>query len=154
MLFHASIPADDPALAAGVLANLTRGRSFPFPSVPGGFVVFCGEGGGHLLEVYPSGAALKPTRTGAVTEAVEPAELNEVHLALGVPLSRAEVEAVLTRAGWSGRVCDRGGVFQVIELWIDNRFLIELLTPEMQAAYTAAMTPEKWKAYLGLRAAA
>lgn len=154
MLFHASIPADDPALTAAVLADLTCGRFFPFPPVAGGFIVFSGEGGGHLIEVYPSGAALKPGRNGATAEPFAPAELNEVHIALGVPLSQAEVDAVLARAGWSCRVCDRGGVFQVMELWIDNRFLIELLTPEMQAAYVAAMTPDNWEVYLGLRAAA
>jgi hypothetical protein len=33
----------------------------------------------------------------------------------------------------------RGGSFDVIELWIEDHFLIEVLTPEMQRDYIAGM---------------
>jgi len=33
-------------------------------------------------------------------------------------------------------------------MWIDNTFLIEVLTAEMQKEYTACMTPEKYAALL------
>jgi hypothetical protein len=39
-------------------------------------------------------------------------------------------------------------------VWIDNTFLIEVLTPEMQQEYTRFMTPEKYAAFLESMSAA
>ena len=38
------------------------------------------------------------------------------------------------------------GASQVIELWIENRIMIEVLTPQMQADYVAASTPQARRA--------
>ena len=35
---------------------------------------------------------------------------------------------------------------QALELWIENRFAIEVLTPRMQADYAAALAPETRRA--------
>ena len=43
--------------------------------------------------------------------------------------------------------CTRGNnFFDVIELWIENSTLIEVLTPEMQAQYQGFATPENFRA--------
>jgi hypothetical protein len=36
----------------------------------------------------------------------------------------------------------------VIEFWVDNAQMIEMLTPEMQEEYQRAITPEGWRAML------
>jgi hypothetical protein len=36
----------------------------------------------------------------------------------------------------------------VIEFWLENTVLIEVLTQDMQREYLDGMTPDKWRAYL------
>jgi hypothetical protein len=36
----------------------------------------------------------------------------------------------------------------VIEYWVDNALMLEMLTPEMQQEYLRAATPEGWRAML------
>ena len=36
----------------------------------------------------------------------------------------------------------------MIEFWVDNSLMLEMLTPEMQAEYQRSITPENWKAML------
>jgi len=40
-------------------------------------------------------------------------------------------------------------MFGVIEMWVENERMIEVLTAPMQAEYLEAMTLPKWKAMLG-----
>jgi hypothetical protein len=56
--------------------------------------------------------------------------------------------AVAAREGWPAKYRKRGGVFGVIELWIEGDRMIEVLTPEMQAEYLAAMTIPGWRGFL------
>jgi len=37
--------------------------------------------------------------------------------------------------------CDRGPAFPVIEVWLEDRLLVEVLTPEMAARYASFMSP-------------
>lgn len=37
--------------------------------------------------------------------------------------------------------CDRGS-FSVVEVWVENAVMLEFLTPEMAAAYLAAVRPD------------
>lgn len=154
MIFHASIPARDPVVTAAMLAELTGGTAYPFPPVRGGFIVFTGAGNGHALEIYPAGVGVAPggveTAAGTRRDGVP----GETHIALGVPKSEAEIRSIARQAGWTCETCDRGGFFQVVELWIDGTFLIEALTPEMQRAYAASMTPENWAKTFGFANAA
>jgi hypothetical protein len=38
--------------------------------------------------------------------------------------------------------CERGGVFDLVELWIENRALVEVLPPEGADRYRAFYVPE------------
>jgi hypothetical protein len=57
-------------------------------------------------------------------------------------LDQEGVLAIAHREGWAAKYRKRGGVFGVIELWIEGRQMLEVLTPDMQAEYLAAMTKE------------
>jgi hypothetical protein len=146
MLFHASIAARDPAHVAAVVAQLWNGRALPFPPFPGSHVAIAGDDRGTALEVYPAGQVLTPGGD-EVTSArpSEDAQPSATHLAVGVPLSEAEIQAIAAREGWLCRTCSRGGFFRVVEFWLENRVLLELLTPEMQREYRAFATPENWE---------
>ncbi len=59
------------------------------------------------------------------------------HVAISIDCSRAEILTVTSENGWRALELSRGS-FNVIEFWIENRILIELLTPDMARDYLAA----------------
>jgi hypothetical protein len=70
----------------------------------------------------------------------------ETHFALGVPRKARALLAIAERVGWPAQICDRGGFFEVVELWVEGAFLVELLDPSFVDAYRSSMTVERWKA--------
>jgi len=149
MLFHASFPARDPRRAAEAVARLWGGAAFPFPVFEGSYIVIEGDKFGSAIEFCPSGQVLVPGAEEAEGERQRPAGPSETHLAISTKLSEKEVHALATENGWQVRTCWRGeNLFRVIEMWIDNTFLMEVLTAEMQKEYTAFMTPKKYAALL------
>jgi hypothetical protein len=65
-----------------------------------------------------------------------------------VALSEAEIARITDREWWLCRTCSRGGHFRVVEIWVENRTLIEVLTPEMQLEYRSISSPGSWRAML------
>jgi hypothetical protein len=97
------------------------------------------------------GAELVPVDGDHDSEArMNPAasRLTPTHAAIATPLSQDEVYAIARREGWTVKYRKRGNIFGVIELWIEDAVLLEVLTAEMQAEYLAAVTPGNWKAML------
>lgn len=138
MLFHASIPAEDPEHVARVVAELWRGVALPFPPFPGAYVAAAGDERRTLVEVYPRGREHVPA-PGEFGTRVNPApsQHSETHLAVGTVLSADEVLALARREGWLAQRSDRGGLFEVVELWVENKFLLEVLTEAEQRRYVA-----------------
>ena len=142
MLFHMSIAADDPKHVADVIAELWQGRVRPFRSVSdGGWMVFAGDERGTLIEVYPHGTVLCETDGDADAhgETLGADRLSATHAAIATELDREAILAIAAREGWSAKYRKRGGMFGVVEMWIEGRQMIEVLAPEMQAEYLAAM---------------
>lgn len=143
MIRHVSIPARDPHHVATVLAELMQGRVYPFPGpVPGAFMATAGDAHGTQIEVYPEQAAAAPGKDGAPGSfEVNPAppQYWPFHLLLSVQLDEAAIQTIGDREGWRTRRFHRGPpgqpLFDVIEFWVENRFLIELSTPDMDPAY-------------------
>lgn len=152
MIFHFSIAADDPKKTATMLAELWRGEAFPFPMVgKGSWVAHAGDDRRSTIEVYPRDMALYPTER-AGEERYEPVSRSgPFHAAVATPLSIEEVEDIGRRYGCHTSVCQRGPYFRVIEFWVDNCLMLEMMTPEMQAEYQATITPENWRNMLAQR---
>ena len=151
MLFHVSIEADRPAHVAEVIAELWRGKALPFPPVGvGSWMAFAGDGRGTLVEVYPRGTELHEADglADAVGVAATPRRHNATHMALATPLEVDPVLAIARREAWPAKVCNRGGAFHVIEMWIEGVQMVELLTAEMQREYLDAVTIENWERML------
>jgi len=148
VLFHASFPAREPARAAEAVARLWGGRSFPFPVFPGSYVALEGDTHASAVEFYPAGQVLVPGEKEVEATVARDAAPSETHLAISTSLSEAAVQELAREYGWTARTCNRGGAFDVIEFWIDNTFLLEVLTPEMQKDYAAFMRPERYAAFL------
>jgi hypothetical protein len=151
LIAHASIPSDNPGKAARVLAEIMGGEVTPFP--PGGpdsFMAWSSDGK-TFLEVIPRGRLL---RLGADEAEYRPGDdtlhhSTEMHLAICVERSEADILEIAERAGWPTRSCDRGnGTFQLVEVWVDGVFLIEFLDPAQARGYQERVSLSRWKALI------
>jgi hypothetical protein len=146
MIHHISIAAHYPLHVSQVLAELLEGKSIPFPGHPGSYVALALDLQGTMIEVHPFGTALFPGDA-----ADEPCELQSYpasalytanHTAISVPVSADQIQSIAAREGWRMVLCHRGDYFDIIEFWVENQLLIELLPPEMVTQYLTFMKPE------------
>jgi len=138
MIHHLSVAAHDPARVAGVFAELLEGVVMPFPPKPGAYLAAARDGHGTGVEVLPADTVLEPNgATGVRFACATPSTRSPVHFALSVGVDAARIFAVAAREGWACVECDRDGNFDVIELWVENRWLVELLPPPFAARYLA-----------------
>ncbi len=147
MLFHMSIAARDPQHVAEVIAEFWGGQAFPFPPVSdNGWIAVAGDARGTALEVYPADVVLREQAgdADAYGEATGQVAYTATHGAIATELDVDTVLAIAAREGWPAKYRKRGGMFGVVELWIEGRQMMEILTPEMQAEYQASMSFETW----------
>ena len=64
------------------------------------------------------------------------------HFALSVNTDADKVEQIAERAGWHCVTCNRGP-FHVIEVWVENDTMVEVLPPEFAAEYLAWTRKDK-----------
>jgi hypothetical protein len=148
MIFHASIPARNPEHVARTLAELWGGFAAPFSPFEGAWMAVAGDDRGTIIETYPSDLTLVPGDAHAPLASTMSArpQYSAYHMAVATQLSAQQVIAIGEREGWRAVRCTRGqDFFDVIELWIENTTLIEVLTPEMQAQYLGFATPENFR---------
>jgi hypothetical protein len=67
------------------------------------------------------------------------------HFALSVSTNAAMVKAIAERAGWQCFDCNRGP-FHVIEVWLENETMVEILPPEYAREYLAFSRSDNVKA--------
>jgi hypothetical protein len=143
MLFHMSLCADDPEHVAKVIAELWQSEARPFPPIAqGSWIALAGDERGTAIEVYPQGTVLRESEGDADAHG-EPTgtdRFSATHAAIATSLDMEAVLAIASRQNWPAKYRKRGGLFGVIELWIESRQMIEVLTPDMQAEYLQAMS--------------
>jgi hypothetical protein len=155
MLFHMSIAARDPRHVASFIAELWGGQAFRFPPVSdNGWIAVAGDDRGTAIEVYPEDIVLRETEGDhdAHGERIAASPYTATHAAIATELTEAQVLALAQREGWPAKYRKRGGLFGVIELWIEGRQMIEVLTPPMQAEYLATATLPNWQRMTAARA--
>ena len=137
---------------------------FPFPPAPGSYIVFANDGKGTAVEITPSGTVLVPGEgvpdendLSAATEEFEgqfvQSELKPryvaTHLNISTQKSIEEIRELAKAEGWRVLVCNRDrGLFQLIEVWIENTFMLEVMTPEQTQRYIQITDPI-YKAAIG-----
>lgn len=160
MINHISIGVHNPEKAAKVIAELwTNATVIPFPPCPNSFIVIADDGKGSAVEITPvdtilvPGEGLPPEENfheATPTEEYEAKFMKSdftpryvaTHLNINTPLSEREVKAIGEREGWRVLTANRGeGLFQLIELWIEDRFMLEVMTPEQTARYVEMFSP-------------
>ncbi|MFZ5638660.1 MAG: hypothetical protein ACOY82_18955 [Pseudomonadota bacterium] len=166
MIAHVSVPSRTPQATALLFAALIDGEAFPFPVVPDAWIAIARDGSGTAVEVYPGTMAHHPGR-GEVDPMAQPQgpqampwedqihpdgdqlRPSAFHIALSTRLDASQVLALARDAGLRAVPCERGGVFGLIELWLDNTHLIEVLTEPETARYRAFMNPAAASAMFG-----
>ena len=143
VIHHLSIAARDPKQAAEVLAELMGGTAVPFPPNPGSFFALQLDEHGSGVEVYPAGTELQPGRvTGGMFVKKDSRGYGSTHFALSVATDAATVQTIAERAGWQCFDCNRGP-FHVIEVWVENETMVEILPPAFAAEYLAFTRSDK-----------
>jgi len=158
MINHISIAVQEPKKVADILAEIWDGAVYPFPPAPGSFFVVANDGRGTALEVTPAGTVIVPGEglpdendLEAATEEFEARFVKRdlvpryvaTHLNINTRKSIDEIRAIGKREGWRVMVANRGeGLFQLIELWVENTFMLEVMTPAQTERYIEITSPE------------
>jgi len=161
MIHHVSIPARDPERVAHVLAELFQGYAGPFVGpMQGAWVVYQEDGFGTGIEVYDERTILAPGEGDAMGEARlgEAPQGVAFHALISVKADRAAIERIGAREGWRTRHFWRGppGVrlFELYELWVENRVMLEIVTEDMLPPYVRIANGRAQTALLAARKAA
>jgi hypothetical protein len=146
MLLHAPIGADDPRRIAAVLAEAWNGPAYPFPAFPGSFVALAGDRCGTALEIYPMDQLIE-RRAAAMTADEATGRSSEPDLAIGVLCRETELHRSAARQGWSRNAALGVGRFRVVELWVENKLLVEAAETTPDAL--GAVLPGCWERLVG-----
>jgi hypothetical protein len=158
MINHISIAVNEPERVANFIAELWDGRVYPFPPAPDSFFVLADDGKGTAVEISPAGTVLIPGEGlpdendfGAETSQYEAKFVQSeyvpryvaTHMNINTEKSIEEVRELANREGWRVLVCNRGGgLFQLVEVWVENTFMLEVMTPEQTARYIEITDPK------------
>lgn len=158
MINHISIAVQEPKKVAEVLAEIWDGAVYPFPPAPGSFLVVANDGKGTGVEITPAGTVIVPGEglpdendLEAPTEAYKSRFVKSdlvpryvaTHLNINTLKNIDEIRAIGKREGWRVMVANRGeGLFQLIELWVENTFMLEVMTPAQTERYIEITSPE------------
>lgn len=139
MLHHVSFSARQPEVVAKGLAKLlhcsaVRAPCPPFPT--GAWFVCLGDMCGTMLEVLPwSHVQDKQSGLRRISDELMGAGTS-THLLMQSPLSASEIAACASDLGWSAHPVSTG-MFEFTKIWIENTFLLELMTAEQAEDYIA-----------------
>ena len=140
MIHHVSIPVTDTRHVAEVLQRLLGGVITRFGPYRDSWIVWTGDEHGTAIEVYPVGTEMFPPDGPGQAEfrrADSPSPFVATHATVSVDRTVEEIEELAAAEGWRAVPLSRGP-FDVIEFWIENHVMLELMTPQMEADYIAA----------------
>ena len=145
MLHHISVSVNNPLHVATVMAEIFQGYVIPFPPNPGSYMALAADIYGTAIEFYPNGSEIIPGEhedQAGFQLNPQPTQYSAFHAAFSVPISLEEIERIGDREGWRVLFANREGLFDVVEFWVENQLMLELLTPAMAAKYQAMLHPE------------
>lgn len=145
MLFHVSINAHDTDTAAAVLAEILGGTVVASPSPPfhpESRFVCAWDDRGTMVEIGPWGSTWQPDGDlqSVVVDIEDMPEHNYFHAMFLSRVPVDEILAVARHVGWRAALVE-SGPFQVVNVWLENRQLIEFTTPELLPDYLATFGP-------------
>lgn len=155
MIHHISIDAENPLRVANVLAEIWQGKAYEF-FYPGSYNVMPFDRYGTAIVVFPQGTGWTPgsDAQSARLIAAAPPDASPgwvaLHAAISVPTTQQQIEQIGQREGWRVLTREQGdSVFRLVEFWVENRILFELLPPGFETQYLQTMQPERIEQILG-----
>lgn len=152
MIHHISLAVNNPLHVAEVIAELWQGQVMSFPPNPDSYMVFNLDSYGTGIVLLPKGTVLEP---GSLSESVQfsdpnpdAASYSATHAHIAVPISEAQIFEIADQEGWRAVHCKREDFFELIEFWVENEVLLELLPPTMMEQYLVTVQPKNLKAIL------
>ena len=137
MIHHYSIPVSKPKETSIILKQLFNGTLTLFGPHQNSYIVWFGDEFGSAIELYPGGTQMLPNEGNdqAIFKVVTvDSPYIATHAAISIDKSEEEILEFAEEIQWKALKLSRGG-FSVIELWIENSVMIELLTPQMAKDY-------------------
>jgi hypothetical protein len=152
MIHHISFAVNNPRHVAKVVAEIWQGQAIPFPNHPGSYMTLRLDHYGSAIEFIPKGTVLKPGTWADAGQFSDPnpqaTGYTASHVNIAVPISEAEIYKIADREGWRVIRCKRGEFFELIEFWVENEILLELIPPNLMDQYSATVQPENLQALL------
>jgi hypothetical protein len=144
MLHHVSFNAHNPQLVAHVLAEMLgvkaiRAAAPPFPD--GTWFVVYGDAQGSLIEVLPWNSVLDPDAPGGSRDDLAMRERTGNHVLLRTHRTIEAIVSIAAIHGWRATLTD-AGFFKFIKVWVEDTFLVEMMTPEQATEYIATFGSE------------
>ena len=136
MIHHISIPAKKPEKVANAFQGLFEGDLLDFRPLENAYMFWLGDKYGTAIEIYPNDITLRPgnSKLPCRFKSHDDSRYNTVHAAISCKKSSEDILKIAEEFGWHAAEFSRGA-FRVIEFWLENSFLLELLTPEMTEEY-------------------
>ena len=137
MIHHISISALDARHVAAVLAELFDGIMERFEPHAGAYIALACDEWGTAVEVYPFETELVPGSAdgpASFSKHEQPSRYSPVHVAISTVLTKEQIYEIARRERWRTLEFFRGPS-RVIEFWVENRVLLELLTIDMKQEY-------------------
>lgn len=137
MIHHYSIPVSHPKETGEILTQLFNGTLTLFGPLEDSYIVWFGDEYGSAIELYPLGTEMLPDAKNGQANfriAKQNSRYSATHAAISINKSEQDIIEFANRLGWKANTLSRGH-FEVIEFWIENAIMIELLTPKMTADY-------------------
>jgi hypothetical protein len=150
MIHHISFAVNNPLHVAQVVAELWQGQVIPFPEHSGSYIALKLDRYGTAIEFLPKGTVLKPGSSMEPSQFSDPNPVafgyTATHVNIALPISEAQIYEIADREGWRAVRCQRGDFFELIEFWVENEIMLELIPPSLIDRYLATMHPENLQA--------
>lgn len=147
MILHASVVADEPKRSAETLARLLGGMALPVGPGEGTWTAIGPEPIGSMISVLARGSEFHRSGDHVETRLGTPVRHGAFHVLVDTPLAEDEVLKWAQERGCHAHRATHGA-FEVIEFWIDDCLLIEVVTPELGQAYRDMIHSEELRARL------
>lgn len=138
MLHRISISVDNPELVAQVLCQLVNGSILPNSNSELDFTVLLNDEYGSAIDLISRSERAMGTTNCKSSYSSNISEFSPTHLAISIPVSKNKIEEITKKEGWHMAVGNRGR-FELIELWIENKFLLELILVKNLSKYVNSM---------------
>ena len=150
MIIHISIPATFPKDVATYLAQLVQGECRELSWCPTGYMVFSDDQFSTGIEVLPADTIFMPGQDKGETLVISQNEdaktsYSCVHFLLIVNLSHDAVMNIASKAGWRAIPKSSLGAVDMIELWVENTLMIEVVLADKKQETIKALNSRYYK---------